>query len=85
MPEMQRRESHALTFEQGARLLKELPSPVAEMSLVSMTCSLNVAELLGLRWKRVNLTGEPVVMGIQVLQPFTLAVRENCYRGSSGR
>ena len=84
MPEMQRRESHALTFEQGARLLKELPSPVAEMSLVSMTCSLNVAELLGLRWRRVNLTGEPVVMGSEILQPFTLAVRENCYRGKFG-
>jgi integrase len=65
-------------------LLKELPSPVAEMSLVSMTCSLNVAELLGLRWKRVNLTGEPVVAGSEVLQPATLAVRENYYRGKFG-
>ncbi len=47
LPEMQRKQAHALTFEQGKAVLAALPSPVAEMALVSMTCSLNVAELLG--------------------------------------
>lgn len=84
LPEMQRRQAHALTFEQGKAVLAALPSPVAEMTLVSMTCSLNVAELLGLRWKWVNLTGTPVVVDTEVLHPYTLAVRQNYYRGHFG-
>jgi hypothetical protein len=40
------------------------------MALVSMTTSLNVAEMLGLRWKWVNLTHEPAVVCGEVLQPF---------------
>ena len=58
LPEMERKESHALTFEQGRLVLEALPSPVSEMALVSMTCSLNVAEILGLRWKWINLTSQ---------------------------
>jgi integrase len=54
------------------------------MALVSMTTSLNVAEMLGLRWKRVNLTDQPVVASGELLQPCTLAVRENYYRGKFG-
>jgi integrase len=84
LPEMSRKETHALTFEQGRDVLRKLPSPVQEMALLSMTTSMNVAEILGLRWKRVNLTAEVQVMGGEVLQPFTLAVRENYYRGKSG-
>ncbi len=84
LPEMERKEALALTFEQGKALLLEPPSPVAEMALVSMTCSLNVAELLGLRWKWLNLTGEPVVIDTELLHPYTLAVRQNYYRGHFG-
>jgi len=84
LPEMERKEAHALSFEQGKTLLTELPSPVAQMALVSMTCSLNVAELLGLRWKWLNLTGEPVVVDTEFLHPPTLAVRQNYYRGQFG-
>jgi integrase len=54
------------------------------MALLSMTASLNVAEMLALRWKRVNLTTESVVAGSEVLQSHTLVVRENYYRGKFG-
>jgi integrase len=84
LPEMQRRETHSLNFEQGRLLVAALPSPAREMALLSMTTSLNVAEMLGLRWKRVNLTDQAVVASGEVLQPLTLAVRENCYRGKFG-
>jgi len=84
MPEMQRRETHALTFAQGRELLATLRSPVREMALLSMTTSLNVAEMLGLRWKWVNLSGEPVTVGGEVLPAYSLAVRENSYRGKFG-
>lgn len=52
------------------------------MALVSMTTSLNVAEMLALRWRRLNLTGEMAVVCGEVLQPWSLAVRENYYRGN---
>ena len=81
LPEMERKESHALTFELGRLVLEALRSPVSEMALVSMTCSLNVAEILGLLWKWINLTGESVVVNSEVLPPYSLAVRQNYYRG----
>jgi integrase len=81
---MQRKETHALSFDQGRELLALMPSPVREMALLSMTASLNVAEMLALRWKRVNLTTESVVAGSEVLQSHTLVVRENYYRGKFG-
>ena len=84
VPEMQRKETHALTFSQGRDLLQSLPSPAREMALLSMTAGLNVAEMLALRWKRVNLTAEMVVVGGEVLQPCMLLVRENHYRGKFG-
>jgi integrase len=84
MPEMQHKETHALSFSVGNELLSRLPSPAREMVLLSMTTSLNVAEMLGLSWKRVNLTDETVVVGSEGLQPRSLVVRENCYRGKFG-
>ncbi len=84
LPEMTRKEAHSLSFEQGRAVLASLPSPVREMALLSMTTSLNVAEMLGLRWKRVNLTSQIHVVSSEVLKPSTLAVRENYYRGKFG-
>jgi integrase len=84
MPEMNRKEAHALGFETGRGLLLLLPPKVRTMALLSMTTSLNVAEMLALRWKRLNVTGEMVIVGAEVLQPCSLAVRENHYRGKFG-
>lgn len=84
LPEMQRRETHALSFQKGRELLILLPTVVRTMALLSMTTSVNVAEMLALRWKRLNLTDELVVVGPDLLEPWSLAVRENYYRGEFG-
>ncbi len=84
MPEMQRKETHALSFDLGRELLILLPPVARAMALVSITTSLNVAEMLALRWKRVNMTGEVTVVGGEVLEPWSLAVRENYYCGKFG-
>jgi integrase len=84
MPEMKRRASHALTFDQARMLLERLKSPSKEMALLSMMTSLNVAEMLGLRWKRINLTDQVMMSGEEILPPYCLAVRENYYRGEFG-
>ena len=56
---MKRRETHSLSFDQGRSLLGGLAYPVREMALLSMTTSLNVAEMLALRWKWVLQTSPP--------------------------
>lgn len=84
LPEMVRREAHAMSFQQAHALVKELPSPAAEMVLLSMTTSLNISELLGLRWKRVNLRDESTIAGGELIPVRTIAVRENNYRGQIG-
>ena len=43
-----------------------------------------VAELLGLRWKRLNLTNQVQVVGTEVLEPYSIAVREDYCRGKFG-
>lgn len=84
LPEMTRRESYSLTFEQGCQLLKLLPTPVREMVLLSMTTSLNVAEMLGLQVKWLNLLDEPMIVSGEILPRYMLGVRRNYYRGVFG-
>ena len=52
--------------------------------LLALTTSMNIAELLGLRWKRVNLSGDSIVLGDRALSGESIAVRENYYRGVFG-
>jgi integrase len=81
LPEMTRREAHALSFEQSKLLLAHLSSPAKEMALLSITASLNVSEMLGLCWKHVNLSEAVTVVGTELIHPMSLVVRENYYRG----
>jgi integrase len=83
-PMMQRQQRHALTLDQARSVLAELQTPFREMALLSLTTSMNVAEICGLRWKRLNLTSEPVLEGTDILAPYSLAVRENYYHGEFG-
>ena len=84
MPEMERKQRHALMFEQAKVLLEALPTPAKEMALLSITTSLNVAEMLALRWKWVNLADVTATAGDEILPARTLGVRENFYRGKFG-
>jgi integrase len=84
LPEMQRKETHALSSEMGRAPLELLPPVVRTMALLSMTTSMNVAEMLGLRWKRLNLTEQIAVVGGEMQEPLSVAVRENYYRGKFG-
>lgn len=84
LPEMIRKESHALSFEDGRTLLAALPPTVQTMVLLSMTTSMNIAEMLGLRWKWVNLTGKTITVEAETLPHYSVAVRQNYYRGAFG-
>ncbi len=81
LPHITHQEKHALTWEEAGKVVSMLPSPYREMALLSLSTSLNVAELTGLVWKRVNLTDQTVIVDGDVIPPFSLAVRVNYYRG----
>ena len=81
LPEMVRREPHALTFDQARAVLAALAPPAREMALSIILLSCNVSELLGLRWKRLNLTPEWSTADGEALPPWTLVVRQQWCRG----
>jgi integrase len=72
-----------MDFEMAFGLLESLEraSFVAyAIVLLSVTTSMNIAELLGLRRKRVNLSPDAVMLGDRSLDGRSIAVRENFYR-----
>lgn len=74
----------AYSPEQARRILELLPSPVREAVFLSVTTSLNVAELCGLRRKRVNLSSSTIWSGGETIPPCSLLVREQYYRNRWG-
>lgn len=91
LPEMRRRAARCLSAPDAARVLRSLPRgvidparPVFEIVALAAVTSMNVAEILGLRWKRVNLTAASGIVDGEALPPRSLQVRENNYRGAVG-
>ena len=84
LPEMTRVTPHALNLLQVASLLPLLPRIVRLMVFLAVMTSMNIAEICGLKWKRVNLTAEPMIMDDELLPPFMAAVREQWYKGQWG-
>lgn len=76
LPEMQRKQTHALNYEQATALLAALSSPAREMALLSMLTSMNVAEICGLTWRDLNLSDQWVTVADATIQPKTLIVRQ---------
>src|SRR6266853_6192041 len=54
------------------------------MVFLAVTTSMNVAEMCGLRWKRINLTEKPIIMDAESLPAFTADVREQWYKRQWG-
>jgi integrase len=84
LPEMVRRDAHALNWGQAKAVLEPLRSPTREMALSMILLSCNVAELLGPEWKRVNLSDDWTAVDGEALSPWSLAIRRQWYRGAYG-
>lgn len=87
MPEMVRKEIHAMSFDQAVSLLeglKDVSTTAFAMVALALTTSMNIAEILGLRRKRVNLSKDSVMLNGRSLGGEMIAVRENFYRGKFG-
>ena len=84
LPEMERSTPHALSFQQVVTLLPQLAKVPRLMVFLAIITSMNVAEICGLRWTRLNLTAEPIIMDDELLPPFMAGVREQWYKGEWG-
>ncbi len=84
LPQMKRKPKHALTVQQARAILEALGSPYRAMALLSMTTSMNLAEMCALKWKRLNLSTEPILSEGEIIPPRSIAVRENFYQGNFG-
>lgn len=71
-----------LGFEQASFVLSKLEQPYLTMAALSLTCSPNVAELCGVRRKRVNLTDQTILVDAeQLLPPRSLWISEDWVHG----
>ena len=75
LPEMTRKDAHALTFHQIMALVAALSEMPRAIVLCAVLTSMNIAEILGLKWKHVNLTDEWNTIDGESLPPWQIAVR----------
>lgn len=81
LPEMVRKERLALTWAQVCQLANALPEPCATLVIFLTLTGLRIGEAMGLRWKRVNLTMETVMVDGETIPPLAIAVRESFVMG----
>lgn len=81
-PEFRRQQTHSLTLSQAMKAISVMEYPEKEMTLLSIFTGMNLAEILGLQWKQVNLTEEEFNKDGKRVAPRTIAVRNQLYRGS---
>lgn len=67
----------ALTFAKAAFVLVSLEPMYAAMSTLSLCCSPNVAEMLGIKWRRLNLGEQIISVDGKYLPPGTVWIAEN--------
>lgn len=75
----------ALSFAQARLLLDHLSGDDRDLVLFAVMTSMNISEVLGLKWKRVNLsTDEHAMIDRVIIPPQHLFVNRQCYRGDYG-
>lgn len=84
LPEMERRPARALSFDELKKLLAGLDTKARAMALCAALTSMNIAEICGLKWKRVNLTADSVIVDGESIPPYHAAVREQWHRRQWG-
>jgi integrase len=78
-----RKEAHLLTLSQATEALRAMGYPEKEMMLMTVFTDMNMAEICGLQWGHVNLTGAAIDIDGEIVPPRTIAVRKQWYRGRS--
>jgi len=81
VPGMSRKEAYMLSLAQLKAVLELMRYPEREMTLLAIVTGMNVAEICGLQWEHVNLSGFDVEGIGERIPPRTIAVRKQWYRG----
>jgi integrase len=81
LPEMIRKEAHALTLAQAEEVLGVMRYPEREVALIMILTGMNVAEVCGLQWKCVNLTDTWSNADGASIPPRSIAVRQQWHLG----
>ena len=81
VPEITRKEAHALTLAQVEKVLRAMHYPEKEMALMAILTDMTLAEICGLQWKWVNLTAACSYADGEPIPPLTIAVRKQWYGG----
>ena len=84
IPEMSRKEAHALDLTQLKDVIHEMHYPEKEIAIFSILTEMSVAEICGLQWKYVNVSNVSRGIEDEVILPKTIAVRMQSYRGEFG-
>jgi integrase len=82
LPEMARKEAHALTLAQAKEVLGLMRYPEREMAMITILTGMNIAEICGLQWKWVNLTEAWSQTNGEAIPPRSIAVRQQICRGN---
>jgi len=82
IPSVEKNPRHELDREQAYRLIARAPAAgvyhwMRVLLLLLTSLGLRIGEACGLRWKRLNLTGETVMIDGEPVPPYYLTVREN--------
>src|ERR1017187_3469688 len=80
-PQVRRKQVFALTLAQANEALGAMRYPEREMMLIAVFTGMNMAEISGLQWKQVNLADALCVVDGKPIEPNTIAVRMQLYRG----
>lgn len=79
------RQARMMTWQQVQFLIAEMPARYRPLVVLMASTGLRVGEALGLRWKRINLTGDTVAVDGVLIPPYSLAVIDTYSRGAWGR
>jgi len=81
VPGMSRKEAHTLSLPQLRAVLELMRYPEKEMTLLAIVTAMNVAEICGLQWKHVNLSGAEREVDGDTVPAWSISVRKQWYRG----
>jgi integrase len=80
LPELPPKNPNRLSLTQAKEVLEAMRYPEKEMTLIAILTNLNIAEICGLQWKYINLTGSFSNLADEPIPPLSIAVRKRWYR-----
>jgi integrase len=81
LPELHRKQAHALSLDQAKEALKAMQYPEKELIMLAAFTGMTPAEICGLQWKWVNLSDVECNADGTSIQPKTIVVARQWHHG----